>query len=277
MSDGYIYAGIEHYYENEKRADSKVRFLKIAGIVLTCFIIIDALLYLIILPCLSSPKINFSGNKSLSADELLIQCEFDNSMSWFAFDTATFASRLLSNSVVENVIVEKKFPDQVAVTITERVPVACSLVNVGDKTVPVQIDKNGVLFNVGSKLPTSSLPLLTGLDFSSISNGMSVPTMYKSLLEQISQIWQSNVGYFSALSEIRVVPNETGGYELVLYPLTSRVKILTDRTLNEETMQYVMVVLDVMDNIENDITEIDMRYGSVSYIKDTSREDFSIE
>ena len=35
--------------------------------------------------------------------------------------------------------------------------------------------------------------------------------------------------------------------------------------MNEDALQYMMVVLDVVNSIEPDVSEIDLRYGSVSY------------
>ena len=41
--------------------------------------------------------------------------------------------------------------------------------------------------------------------------------------------------------------------------------MLTDRSLNEEALKYMMVVLDVVKQLGSDVCEIDLRYGSVSY------------
>ena len=51
----------------------------------------------------------------------------------------------------------------------------------------------------------------------------------------------------------------------MMYPLQSKVRFLTDRTLTEETLQYMMVVLDIIESVEPDVTEVDMRYGTISY------------
>ena len=56
-----------------------------------------------------------------------------------------------------------------------------------------------------------------------------------------------------------------GNYELALYPSQAKVKVLSDRNLNEDALQYMMVVLDVVNSIEPDVSEIDLRYGAVSY------------
>ena len=60
-------------------------------------------------------------------------------------------------------------------------------------------------------------------------------------------------------------PKEYGNYELALYPSQAKVKVLSDRNLNEDALQYMMVVLDVVNSIEPEVSEIDLRYGAVSY------------
>ena len=86
-------------------------------------------------------------------------------------------------------------------------------------------------------------------------------------MEQINDIWEINPAYFNALSEIRIIPTDFGSYELMLYPMQSQVRFLVDRTFDEITLQYMMVILDVIDSVEPDVVEVDMRYGTVSYKK----------
>ena len=84
-------------------------------------------------------------------------------------------------------------------------------------------------------------------------------------MEQIAEIQSTNPDYFSVLSEIRVIAKDYGSYELELYPVHSRIKVITDRTLNLESLQYMMVVLDVFNSMQTKVSELDLRYGSVSY------------
>lgn len=263
MSDGYIYAGMEKYYATEKN-DTKAKILKVLVIGLAVFIILEALIYAVVVPSLSSAKITFVGLDSMSSDELLAYAGVSDSISWMGFDTGSFASRLATNACIESVAVEKKFPDQILVKVNERKPVCMSFVNVDGKTVPIQIDENGVVFSVGGN-SIGNMPLITGLDLPTLSEGMRIPTKYRTLLEQIDEIWKINPAYFTALSEIRIISTDFGSYELMMYPLQSKVRFLTDRTLTEETLQYMMVVLDIIESVEPDVTEVDMRYGTISY------------
>ena len=84
-------------------------------------------------------------------------------------------------------------------------------------------------------------------------------------MSEISDIKKLQNRYFDLISEIQVVPKEYGNYELVLYPIRTHIRVLTDRILNESALQYMTVVLDVVNEIEPDVCEVDLRYGAVSY------------
>jgi len=94
---------------------------------------------------------------------------------------------------------------------------------------------------------------------------MHLDSKYRSLLERVSLIQDSNPAYFSAVSEIKVLPKEYGNYELALYPLYSKVRVLTDRNLCESALQSMMLVLEMVKGLRPNVSEVDLRYGAVSY------------
>ena len=97
-----------------------------------------------------------------------------------------------------------------------------------------------------------------------MSGGMRIPSKYRPLIDQIYKISSLGNNYFAGISEICVLPKDTGNYELALIPSQSKIKVLTDRSLNEDALKYMMVVLDVVNKLGADVSEIDLRYGSVS-------------
>ena len=133
----------------------------------------------------------------------------------------------------------------------------------------MQIDKTGVLFPEHSldSIDVSTVPIISGLPVEHLTEGMRIPQKYRTLIEQISAIRQMGQKYFAAISEICVIPKEYGNYELMLIPEGSKIKVLTDRTLNEDALKYMMVVLDVVNSIDSNVSEVDLRYGAVSYRK----------
>jgi cell division protein FtsQ len=273
MSDGYVFSELDSFYGadafkrervDQKKAN-KTRIIKILFFVLAGVIIVEALLYVLVIPCMSPVKVSVAGLQSLTNRDIQRFIQYNPKSTWFSFDSAKAASNIALNSIVENVIVEKKFPDQVLIHITERQPVAVSLATINGKTVPVQIDKKGVVFSIDKGMPSGAIPLVTGFIFENPAEGMRLHARLRPLMEQIAQIQESNPEYFSAISEIRVLPKDYGTYELALYPIHSKTRVLTDNVLNVEALQYMMVVLDVIDSIDPDVAEVDLRYGSISY------------
>ena len=271
MNSGMVFT--DSYYGlrnqvNEKKVEkkvNKVNLVKILLIVRAFLIVAEVLIYTILMPCLAPVKVTYSGLETFSAQQISNYLGITPKLTWIQFDSAKAASKLAGNAVIENVVIEKHFPDQVMVNIVERKAAAVTLVNLNGKTVPVQIDKNGVIFAVDRGMPSSSVPLITGFTFDTIAEGMRLNGKLRPLMEQIATIQTANPEYFSVLSEIRVISKDYGSYELELYPVHSRIKVLTDRTLNLEALQYMMVVLDVIDSMQSDVSAVDLRYGSISY------------
>ena len=259
----------EEYEGSNDKAERKIKFIKVIFCVLCFALLCELVIYKYVMPSFSSPKVTVTGQKDYTAEEIARMLLPMNSTSWFDFDVEQAVSILSSEAGIEHVSVEKKFPDKIYVNVTEREPVAVTFVMDGGHTAPVQIDKNGVLFS-GKKNAANEqeaiLPIVSGIPVEYMSKGMRIPAKYRPLIDQISKISEMPQHYFASVSEICVLPKDSGNYELALIPSQSKVKVLTDRALNEDALKYMLVVLDVVNQIGTDVAAVDLRYGSVSYI-----------
>ena len=269
MSDSYIYSDIESFVTDntarKKTADSKLLIIKVLVGILCVILAVEIVVYTVIIPTLVPVKISFSGLQLYTPEEMYRILDVSSDETWFQFDTSEAARRLAACSWIEDVTVEKHFPDVIRISVTERVPVAVTFINDSGRTIPVQIDKNGVLFSAKEGQSLSQLPLISGLPIEHFVEGMRLHSKYRRLMEQLAEIQLLPQKYLAAVSEIHVEPKDYGSYDLVLYPIHSKIKVYTDRTLNEDALQYMIVVLDVVESIASDIAEIDLRYGSVSF------------
>ena len=255
--------------KSKKGDDKTVRSLKIIFAVLILFGLLEVGFYKFIRPCLTYPKVLIEGNSTYSSGEIVEMLRPMNVKNWFSFNVDSAAAIISSSSGIDSVTVKKIFPDKIYINVFERKPVAMTFINRGGKSLAFQIDRSGVIFPEKSpeSIDFSSIPIISGLPVEHLSEGMRIPQKYRTLIEQIFEIRQTGQKYFAAISEICVIPKEYGNYELVLIPEGSKIKVLTDRTLNEDALKYMMVVLDVVKSIDSDVSEIDLRYGSVSYRK----------
>lgn len=216
---------------------------------------------------MSSPKLTISGQNYYSAEEIARKLLPMNATSWLDFDVQKAVSILSSDVIIENVSVEKKFPDKIMINIVERTPVAITMFSENGRTNSFCVDRSGVLFPCENsyKSTKNSLPIISGLPIEYMSYAKRIPAKYRSLIEQIAEISELPQNYFASISEICVRAKEYGNYELSLIPSQSKVKVLTDRALNEDALKYMMVVLDVVNKIGTDVSEIDLRYGAVAF------------
>ena len=222
--------------DKSEKKDKKVFLVKILVFVLAVLLFAELIISMVLVPCFSKPSITVSGLKSASQQEFTELLGSMKTSSWLRFDTQRAASLLSSVPYIDSVDVSKVFPDRVIVSVKERVPVAKTVINNGGRYISVQIDKNGVLFT-GNRQKSDTdyeIPLVSGLPVEKFREGMSIPANYRVLLDQIETVRSRSQKYFAAISEIQVVQKEYGNYELVLYPVHKHVRVLTDRSLNEE-------------------------------------------
>ncbi len=245
--------------------DWKPFLLKILIGILVVVIIAEFSFYTIVVPVTSRINLTLSGSVTLGYDELRAAAGLTGAEKWMDFDSASTASRLASNPLFESVTVEKIFPDRVAITVIERVPVAVAFGLVDGRTVPVEIDRTGVAFRIGRAQQGMNLPLLTGLTFENPVAGMRLNNSLKPLLEQLFVLGEQNPMLLSSVSEIKIDAKTWGGFDLVVYPVNTPVRVRTDKALNEDTLQYMMLVLDVVNDLTLDVEEIDIRAGTVAY------------
>lgn len=254
--------------EGESKKTRRIRIAIIASMaVLILLLLGEFVLFRYIKPSMSSPKVTITGFKNMTAEDVAVKLIPMSNRNWFTFDIAQATGILSSESSIKNVVVEKHFPDTILVNIEERVPVAVTYVSENGRSKAMQIDESGVLFSNRSNtaVAQSGVPIISGIPVEHMTGGMKIPSIYNTLLEEIALIQSLPVKYFDAVSEICVLPKDTGSYELQLIPSNGHIKVLTDRALNEEALKYMMVVVDVVKKLKPDAKTVDMRYGSVSY------------
>lgn len=275
MNDNYLCSDFSNYVdenplpqmEKAKPRSTKVsKILKILLCTLVIVVAVEGFAYFILIPSTSEYTVMFSGNESLGTEDLTRTLALYCGTNWLRFDTAVAAAHLSTNSSVESISVEKRFPDRILVDIKERIPVAITLATVDSKTISVLIDKNGVLFGLDTQNSVSSLPLITGLEFGSVIDGMRLNSKFYPLIKEISDIQKTNPAYFSVISEIQIIPKEYDNYELAIYPIHLKTRVLVDRNLNKESLAYMMVALDIVKDVNSGTpSQVDLRYGTVSY------------
>ena len=243
------------------------RLLKIVILLILLFLAGDSVYYLFIVPFNSTAKIQLSGIDTILEADLKKAAGLTGTEKWGKLDKDVLLHRITSYPLVAEARVSKNYPDKVFIEITERKPVGVLLATVGGRTIPMEIDKTGTVFKIALRQDRLELPIISGLSFQNIRAGMKVHKQLIPLFKQLDLLQKKKPALLSEISEIKIEQKKYGGFDLILYPVQTPVKVRTDSTLNEERLQYMILTLDVIRDLDMSaqIEELDVRAGTASY------------
>ena len=186
---------------------------------------------------------------------------------FFSINTEAAERRLAENPLVKDAKIEKLFPGTLKIYITERSPLALSLVQMGNKSVPVMIDNEGVVFEIGKSVTDYTMPVISGLKFRNLKLGVKLPSELCEYFSELKTLKDTSPLLFNQISELKFVKRKSSDYEVLLYPLHGNIRIRTGADINEGLLKQIFVVLDIIEKkgIKSDMEELDFRSGQVVY------------
>jgi cell division protein FtsQ len=259
-----------HSSSNDSSRTGKEIFLKVILAILAVIFVVEFIWLVLISPSMPLASVEINGISGVERNLILRQAGITNQTSLFSVSSARMENALEELYMVESAEVIKQFPNKIYIKLSPRIPVALSLASVDGKSTPLFIDKHGVVCKIGindseSKVHASSLPIISGLIFDDVNLGTQLPLSMRGVLESIERISIDNPVLLSSVSEIQFHKKLYDGFELILYPVNSNVKVRIGSELNEDTLKYMMLMIDVLKETEAEIDEIDFRTGTASY------------
>ncbi|MDR2177843.1 MAG: FtsQ-type POTRA domain-containing protein [Treponema sp.] len=219
--------------------------------------------FLLISPCMPLSRVEVTSFPGLEREEILFWGGIGARSSFISVDPREVEKNLERIKEVETARVTRHFPGTVKILVLPRVAVAMAFTIVDGRQVPVYFDRHGVAFKTGGDPgEAQSLPVLSGLP---LEADKPLSPLYLSLFTSLDRIRSANATLLGAISEIKINKKPFDGFDLILYPVHSPIRIRVESTLTEETLRYVMLVLDVLIQENQEIEEIDFRTGTASY------------
>ena len=159
---------------------------------------------LFISPNLKIQKVQVEAPASvaLSSSEILELAGITDGDSYFAVDAAEVERRLLENNLIQSAVVEKHFPSEIKIAVEGREPFAITFIDVDGRTVPVTLDREGIIFEIGEGVTDYELPVISGLTFQNLKLGTQLPSMFIPYLSRLSAVKQSSFALFVPWSNI---------------------------------------------------------------------------
>jgi cell division protein FtsQ len=237
------------------------RLFILAGIILTAqFIWLFG-----ISPSIPFSSIEVHGFEGFGHNEILAWAGIGENSSFVTVNAMNTQKVLTSNLLVETARVTKRFPDKLSIFLEPRQPVASALVYINGRQLPLMIDRNGVFYKIGDDITASNLPVLSGFEFDNVPLGLRLPDSLKSLFESINSMSVNSPELLATISEIRIERKAWDRFDLVIFPVHSSIRVRLENNLSEETLRYMLLMLDVISSRPPVPEEIDFSSGMGSF------------
>ncbi|WP_010259214.1 cell division protein FtsQ/DivIB [Treponema primitia] len=271
MSEGFVF---ENTLPEENPVHSKMdRRLKWLLIALAVILAGELIWVLGVTPCMPLSVIEISGIPELDRGAVLTQAGIGVHTSYMTMDARGAELALGAMYQVESARVTKQFPDTVKIVLEKRKAVAMALAPINGKIEPVFFDRYGVVFKIGEDVAEGgihTLPIISGLVFENTSLGMRLPALFQRFLTDLGRLNSSAPELLGTISEIQVKAKPYDGFELVLFPVHYPAKIRVGNELTQDTIRYMLLLIDVFIKQGVMVDEIDFRTGTASYKKEAA-------
>lgn len=249
------------------RAQTGNRLLMILAVALSFGITGYVVVITVVLPRLRISRVVVESDVEINRDQLLELAGLDGARYYHEVDPLVVAAQVGEHPVIRTAMAERVFPNTVRLELIRRRPLALALVERGGRSVPVVLDETGTVFDAGGHLADQDLPVLAGVEFQGRVVGSALPARLEPLLESLYELRLSAPEIYRLLSEVRVVPQDGGRYDLLLFTEGFPVPIRTGDRFDKDTCTYALMVLDVLarQGTASDVAEVDFRSGEIVY------------
>ncbi len=244
------------------------RVLVILVIVLCLLLVGELVFHFVIAPRMTVRSITIKSDLSLSKEEILAVAGIEESLYYYNLDTAQIRENLEGLPTVREAVVEKIFPDALNITLYGRAPLAMFFFTTPEgASIPLVIDDQGVVFEIGSGVSVWDLPVITGVRFRQLKVGMKLPEAIRPILQDLRTLQIQDPDLFRLISELRLISKSRGVLEILLYPIQYPVRLRLNSGLDPALIRNALIILDLLAGQEalQRVRELDMRTGEVVY------------
>ncbi|MBN2051581.1 MAG: FtsQ-type POTRA domain-containing protein [Spirochaetales bacterium] len=252
----------------KKPSDAARRFFTVLVVLLSVTLLLEVVFHLLVSPRLRIEHIHIhtGSGVAVTEEEVLRAAGIESRLFYYDVNTEEIAQRLMSLPFVQRAEVQRIFPDSLSVSLIQREAVAVLLLEDGGETLPALVDREGVVYRIGGE-EIHDLPLVSGIRFEAPRLGMRLPEVLKQFLEDLERIKQTSPVLLTLISEFKFIKKDGDRYEVMIYPEHYRLPVRIGDRLDERSLNYIMMVLDVVlrQGMTTELREIDFRGGDVAF------------
>ena len=228
----------------------------------------ELVFHLVLTPRLLVRNVLLTSDLALSRAQVLTLAGLEGAVPYFRLDPAEVIRRLEAYPPVARATVRKVFPDTLRIGLEARRPLAALLAHTREgSTLPLAVDRHGVVFQIGAELSSWDLPLLAGVEFAEVRSGLQLPAGLRPFLTDLDSLGREAPELARLVSEIRLVPARGERFELELYTVAYPVRLRLGERLEAAALRSALIVLDLLarQGLLARVRELDLRTGEVVY------------
>ena len=232
---------------------------------LAVVILTQGLLNLFIMPRMKISQILLESTLRLPDQTLLSLGGIKGEVNYLTLDEKALQDTYELSPLIRKAYVQKQFPNSLKIVLYGRNPLGVSLLVEDGLCVPVIFDEKGVLFHKGETGTGADLPILSGIKYGEVQEGMTLPDSLLPLLANLKVLQDDSPLLFNQLSEIRVDKKSGDLFDLTLFLEAFITPVKTTAVLDEELLKKILLVLDVLKgrNMLAGVEYADFRSGQV--------------
>jgi cell division protein FtsQ len=265
MSSIALLSGLYRRDDPDNRQRIRRIFIFIIGGLVT-ILALEFIFHLVISPRLTITRVEIAADRglNLSDSDILALAGIGGENYFYSIDEAAIAERIAAYPPVLSAAVEKIFPNSLKISVKQRSPLVICLVEAGGETVPLVLDDEGVVFQIGASVQQGDLPVISGLTFAEIELGQRVHRSLVGFLKDLSKVKDASPILFSLISEVKFVTKNRTNFEVLLYPRDYRTVVRIGPHIDIALLKEILLVLDVFKSqgVDEGLAEIDFRTDS---------------
>ncbi len=254
----------------EKNETAVRRLLTVLATVLAVGLALYLVARLFALPALAIRHVVVESDLAVSETNVLGLAGLLEGDYYHSLSASAIEKRLEENPLVRTARVQKVFPGTLRITLSRREAVALVIAESGGRSVPLLVDREGLAFKVGSTGEDVDLPVISGITLDNPAPGTRLPPGLSTLFSDLAALRARSPSLYRLLSEVHVVSGggaSAAGRELLLYLLSSPVRIRAAGGIDDTLLKYSLMVIDLLSNqgTLKHIGELDFRGAEVVY------------
>ena len=271
-NEGYSILSAQTKVNKKNVVRKKTKALLILLIIIMSLILCGKLVYnYFILPSitLKTVQIISTNNMPVDAQKIKRLINLQEGCSYPSINCQKITQTLLNSMSLEDCVAQKKFPDRLVITITQREPLVIALYNNGvGKSLPVLFDKAGYIVSFGKDITNWDYPVISGdILFPPLIQGEQFFGKPLQVLESLSQIKTQNSPLYALISEIHFESIDGDNFDLLFFIRGHRIPLVMKENFDEPHLLKVIGVMDALKDVELDkkIALIDYRSQHITY------------